>query len=353
MSSSGSDNLSRNVYLDYIRAISALLVILYHYTYRYDKLFGHLHSYPISIQYGGRAVAVFFLLTGYFAIKYLKERTSVQYVIDRFFRIYPVYWVAVIITYILCLFFLPERSVSMKDLFLNLTMVPDLLGAEFVDGAYWTLQHQLIFYCIVCLICKMRLHKQTGKLAICWIALYSIIIVLPSSTISTMIGKACSVFLLCNQYGTAFIIGILIANIEKSIIVKEKKQIIAFGFALIWCVCLCYLGSDKAFAVYLTVSTILVSISLILTNRRIVPAQRIQKAFIPIETIAAISYPLYLLHQNIGYIIIARIERWGLTSELNLFIPLGGVLLLAWILHRFIEIPVSHIGKRVMYKSTK
>lgn len=129
----------RNFYLDYFRGISALMVVLYHYTTRYESLFPRNEMFVISFPHGRYAVLVFFLLSGYFAIRNIEQATPVKYVIKRFFKLFPVYWVAVLITMPLVATFLPSRSVSIKDMLLNFTMLQTILGAENVDGAYWTL----------------------------------------------------------------------------------------------------------------------------------------------------------------------------------------------------------------------
>lgn len=57
--------IQRNIYLDYLRGLSALAVMLFHYTTRYDMLFGHTGGYPLYFKYGSYGVLVFFLLSGY------------------------------------------------------------------------------------------------------------------------------------------------------------------------------------------------------------------------------------------------------------------------------------------------
>jgi peptidoglycan/LPS O-acetylase OafA/YrhL len=59
----------------------------------------------------------------------------------------------------------------------------------------------------------------------------------------------------------------------------------------------------------------------------------------------ALTYPLYLLHQEIGYAIIARlhhrIPKWPLLVGL-----IAGMLVVAWLVHRLVERPLAPVVKR-------
>ena len=126
----------RNPYLDYLRGISALLVLLFHYTKRYDMLFGHTVDYPVMVNRGSFAVLMFFLLSGYLTFKGLPKYNPGSFIKNRFFRLFPTYWLCLIITMIVVSLSLPELAVSIKDFLMNLTMLPMYLGAKYVDGAY-------------------------------------------------------------------------------------------------------------------------------------------------------------------------------------------------------------------------
>lgn len=56
-----------------------------------------------------------------------------------------------------------------------------------------------------------------------------------------------------------------------------------------------------------------------------------------INFISDISYPLYLTHQFIGYVIINKLEKIGLTNEVYIIIPIVIVITIAYLLHIFVE----------------
>lgn len=66
--------------------------------------------------------------------------------------------------------------------------------------------------------------------------------------------------------------------------------------------------------------------------------------------LGAISYPLYLLHQNIGYVIInATLERLGQWPSRALAVAV--VLVLAWAVHEVVEVRFSRWAHRRLQKA--
>ncbi|MEK4129107.1 hypothetical protein NYE67_05460 [Solibacillus sp. FSL W8-0474] len=61
----------------------------------------------------------------------------------------------------------------------------------------------------------------------------------------------------------------------------------------------------------------------------------------PLIFLGTISYSFYLVHQNIGYIIIFNLEKYGFNSEFFLIIPLAGSIILATLITYFIEKPIQ------------
>ena len=59
--------------------------------------------------------------------------------------------------------------------------------------------------------------------------------------------------------------------------------------------------------------------------------------------IAAVSYPLYLLHQFIGFAIIRKMELAGLTAQGWIVIPVAISLVLAAMVHYWVELPAAKV----------
>ena len=65
--------------------------------------------------------------------------------------------------------------------------------------------------------------------------------------------------------------------------------------------------------------------------------------------LGALSFPLYLIHQNIGYVIIQKLESMGFVHEVFLVVPLGLSLVLAHMILHYVEKP-SHNALFKLYK---
>ncbi|PRY10587.1 peptidoglycan/LPS O-acetylase OafA/YrhL [Pontibacter ummariensis] len=119
--------------LDALRGLAAIAVFLFHF-----QLLG----------YGYLGVHLFFMISGFVIFLTAKSvKTPFEFVIARFSRLYPTYWVCVLLTFLVVL--LDGKGVTLEQLFYNLTMFQMFLGQENIDGAYWSLAEELVFYGIV------------------------------------------------------------------------------------------------------------------------------------------------------------------------------------------------------------
>lgn len=342
---------SRNIYLDYLRGISALMVMLFHYTARYDMLYGHVGNYPLILSRGSFAVLMFFLLSGYLTFKGLPKYSPKSFIKNRFFRLYPTYWLCLITTWVLVMVFMPSLAVSGKDFFLNFTMLQMYLGADFVDGAYWTLACEVLFYVLVLVVCLFKGGKYGAQVIIGWFILQLLLLLIPNSGVSGLVKKF-NFYL----YFHCFMAGGVVAILEKQWVAKNSLDKIPISMIVVLCVALVFFVSqqfiDHEFdsGLFMAISVLLLGVFVLSYNKWGGVSSWLQKLLSPIAWVASISYPLYLLHQNIGYIIINKMEAAGLTNEIFIIIPITVILLAAWLVHRFIEQPCISMGNRKIEK---
>jgi peptidoglycan/LPS O-acetylase OafA/YrhL len=151
-----SGGRSRLTQLDALRALAAIAVMTYHYTHRFPQLYvpsvkprftnWHLDYIPIS---------VFFMISGFVIFMTLDRSSRLRdFVLSRLLRLYPMYLLAMAITFTAMHLFGPaNRAVGWKTVLRNLTLFQSWLGdgGRNVDGVYWTIGVEVNFYVLISL----------------------------------------------------------------------------------------------------------------------------------------------------------------------------------------------------------
>ena len=105
-------------------------------------------SWTRYFEFGITGVVLFFAISGfviYGTLRGRREGTGRRFVITRFFRLFPAYWVSVLAGLIF-IWWWQGWPIRWPMVAANFTMVPDLFGQPPVMGLYWTLGTELTFY---------------------------------------------------------------------------------------------------------------------------------------------------------------------------------------------------------------
>lgn len=139
----------RLVEIDALRGVAALAVVLFHYTTRFTDLFKPGTLPAISFPGGHYGVNLFFIISGFVIFMTLdKTQRPLDFVVSRFSRLFPAYWAAIFLTFFICHWLgLPGKLVGAETALANIAMLHGLFGVAHVDGVYWTLEVELLFYC--------------------------------------------------------------------------------------------------------------------------------------------------------------------------------------------------------------
>lgn len=116
------NSLFRIVELDAVRGVAALMVVLCHYTTWHVQSVGFSSTVPFFEFWEGKfGVYLFFIVSGFVIFLTLEKCDNIKsFIVSRVVRLYPAYWVCLIITFSL-LYLTPilGREVSVYQLLIT------------------------------------------------------------------------------------------------------------------------------------------------------------------------------------------------------------------------------------------
>lgn len=304
---SAMDNKHRIVLLDALRLIAALIVVCFHWFFRGpasgDQAIQFFATNNIAM-YGYIGVDWFFIISGFVIAWTAEGRTAVQFAFARFIRIYPAFIVCMTLTFVGTLYFQPDfTSAGIKDWGANLIIFAPVLGSKLMDGAYWSIIIELIFYAWVFIFLLARVfdtHRR--KLAIAWLAVALINQQFLHSGVLRLVAAT--------EFAPWFIMGMMLHDMWRKSICLLPLAILTTAF-LASCVTLLDqlvvfakdYGQNPNQAIVLIMNT--VGLALVIACINITPKSSAWARWASLA--GALSYPLYLLHQHLGYMLIDRL----------------------------------------------
>jgi peptidoglycan/LPS O-acetylase OafA/YrhL len=319
--------------LDALRGLAAVAVMVFHYTGRYGKDIGHIDKPPFELAMGNYGVQLFFLISGFVIFMTLeKTRTATDFVVSRFSRLYPAYWTSLMLSVLFVYTIgMPDQQLPLTHLVANITMMQELLGFRHLDGVYWTLQIELLFYA------QMLFWFLTGQLKrVHWIIALWLVVALSNHLfkvngvhLSWTAGQ-----LIIVDHIPFFAMGILFYKLYHG----ESRRLL--NHAMI-AACIAVIGVVRE-PVYLPVALICTTVFYLFVFGRL---SWLQTA--PFTFLGAISYSLYLLHQEIGFDIIWHLEHDAqVTSSLAIAIAIVVSTILATLVTYCVERPVMRVIRK-------
>ncbi len=268
----------------------------YHFAYGYGQ------STPLPsplvqaiLMHGYLGVQLFFIISGFVILWSAAGRTPAAFVRARLLRLYPEYWIAVVVSTLVFSAIVPGhfRPLPTSEILRNFTMVPQYLGARFVDGVYWTLGVEIKFYVVAWLLILSRQLQHIERWLIGWIV---------ATGLASIVEFGGAVrALLIFPYGALFAAGGLFYLCFDTGWTKRRLATLGLGLAVA-----AYTGvaDMKEFVAPddITPRSELITVAIfggmfaivgLLTWRR--PLAQATRAF---TMLGALTYPLYLLHNT-------------------------------------------------------
>ena len=216
------------------------------------------------------------------------------------------------------------------------------MGFNGVDGAYWTLSYQLLFYGVLAVVIWLKKTKSIPELLLAWTVLC-----IPLSVLKYM-GNNHAVLKLArlgmmSDYLPYFALGAFSYFLYRG---REKRMLILCAACMALSAVDIYFAHGRVGIVMFAVDLCLMIPVII----RIEPPKWLDSR--AVRGFSDISYPFYLLHQYIGYVILFYLRRAGMTSEAVILIPAAIIALVSIPLHRYVEIPAwQSVSKRLRQRN--
>jgi peptidoglycan/LPS O-acetylase OafA/YrhL len=322
--------------LDGIRLIAALLVVSWHYA-----AFGHgAHLtpyarvpavYPVA-AYGWLGVELFFLISGFVICMSSIGHTLGQFVRSRITRLYPAYWLAIVLTTSVLLFWPGESPLPWSDVAANLSMFQSGFGLPSVDAVYWTLWIELHFYVLFALVVWRGVtYRKVAAFCGVWLVL---------AYVGQHVGGHMDTMLIAD-YAPFFIAGIAFFLMH-----RFGQNLLLWAYVVV-----SYLlgeavvirtleGSNTHLHTQIPVWPALVAVAAFYVVMAGIALGWLRAEWKWLTVAGAMTYPLYLVHEYIGWAILKSLK--DTVPGPLLYVGLITMMLgLAWLINRFFERPVA------------
>jgi peptidoglycan/LPS O-acetylase OafA/YrhL len=331
--------------IDLLRFVAALAVVLFHFTYRgYHANSLSRVEYPALgevFKYGYLGVQLFFIISGYVILLSARGKTVGGFFASRVGRLFPAYWVACTCTYVVLRLCSPAghaagwpsllSAPSVGVYLLNLTMLQSFLGVPDIDGVYWTLGIELLFYLLVGLLIAFKWFKHLPLVLTAWLAYCAFVG-------PAVVGSPVT-FILFPRHAPFFIAGMLFCLLQTS---QEARWKLVGLLLLAYALALRAVRAGVEDTVQVLHQPFSLLVACLLVTAFFAAFWLVGQGWLRLgprpwlSWAGALTYPLYLLHQNIGYVVFqyagGHVNKEVLLA--SLLLALGG---LSYLIHVLVE----------------
>lgn len=297
---------------------------------------------------GPFGVAIFFLISGMVVPFSLDKHSRLTFIGARLLRIYPTYIAALLLemaaSYLTAATWHRPFTIPPSLILSNALLVYDLVGHPSLDLVNWTLSVELKFYLLVVLLASPIRRGSALTLLAAALAILALnaliaqgylgdIAALPSSpTYTASSHSLCLIFMLI---GTAFNFHLrgLVSTPKTAALLLALTAIFLVTWRLtVWQVQYPLVTANYLYAILL--------FTFLYVLRRHIPKNPV------LDAMAAISFPFYVLHSLLGYILLrALMLGLNLAYAPALAITLPTLIVAATALHYAIERPTARAGQ--------
>ncbi|MGH3761634.1 acyltransferase family protein [Actinophytocola sp.] len=331
--------------LDGLRFLAAMAVLAYHFT-AMDRVWDHSAAELFPGQpaaYGWLGVHLFFLISGFVICMSSWGRGVGRFLTSRAVRLYPAYWLSVVaIAALPTVWPWVKEPVGWDSALVNLTMFHEPLGVRPVAEVYWTLWAELRFYLLFSLVVWWGLNYRR-VVAFCGVWLGAVTVVKAAVPDGTLLHQV-----LMTDYAPLFTGGIGCYLMYRFGPTLVTWGIVGASFLLSVPAALFRAGleTDPGAAVPRWPAVVLMAVCFLLIAAVALGwLGWIRGRWLVV--IGATTYPLYLLHFNVGGTVL-YLTRESMPAPLLVVLVTAGMILLAWLVHRYVERPLAPLLRRAI-----
>lgn len=289
--------------IDLLRFLASMVVVLFHYGFRgyaADNL--SIMPYPLLApfaKYGFLGVELFFMISGFVTLMTAGNADFKGFVASRIARLYPAFWACCTLTFVASMWMGGDRFVVTwaQYLYDMIMLGRDTIRWPSVDGAYWSLQVELRFYILVGVVLLVRKIHRAELLLWVWLVGTVLVNTFPFIKLKTFLVVEYSGFFIAGaafyliwRHGMAWRRAALLVAVWPLTLYESIRGLAESAD---------HYGEPLNPWVVAAVVTAFFGLMLAIALKRTGMFGRRDWYWF-----GALSYPLYLIHQNIGYMII-------------------------------------------------
>ena len=335
MATSDSVSIPRLPQVDVLRGAAAVSVVVFHYSGHAARYFP---DFPFTFEIGRFGVELFFAISGFFIFSTVDKCAGAwEFVLLRFSRLYPAYWATLLMLLIYDL--MGDSSIWVTGYVANATMLQSIFGIKDLDIVFWSLAVEMMFYFLMAILMATGAIQFPTAVVVIWLGASNIwpmfrdLSFAQSDLVKTMSGVVI--------YGPFFVIGMVYYILQK---VRWNRPLIPL---VLLASCAITEFNTDGFEMGIAAIVVIASMGCAL--------QGWLRVFVNPVTLwlGAISFSLYLVHRNFGYLVLFKLISLGIDNRLAFGLVLCGALALASALTYWIEIPSLAYLRSVLVKTRR
>jgi len=344
----------RIIFADALRGVAALSVVVAHYGFTFwiagptisqianvpavpdgtmPVVIGWVLGLRPKFSFAPFGVSLFFLISGFLIPISLDRLSAISFLRARAWRLIPTYMTGFVFTLVALViaswFYSRSFPYSSTDVLAH--VVPGIRAitrTAFIDFVVWTLEIEIAFYILCAALAP-------------WVRRGSLLVLIPPTFLlvlsSSYYGLPAYVFPTYPAALDFMFIGVVISFHHSG----KLRIVWALAAGL-------FVAVTSLAAVYWT-QGIIATGSYIWALAVFSAAYLLRARFpdiTPLRWLAAISYPLYVVHGIMGYVTMRILLDFGVTPGAAILIAFAWAVLVSTTLHVLVELPTQRIGKK-------